>query len=110
LYDFIKNTIGINGTGVNGFSAIQERLYNGILEATKGTDGQNAWLNDLFTQAYSSINWTIVGDQFITLELVNNNPYFDLRDIWAVNLKTTRFISGGYANDLLIIPTVGMAM
>lgn len=115
LYDFIKNTIGVNGTGSNGFEAIRQQLYDGIIQAFRDsnktiTDAQNAQLNDLFTQAYSSINWTIVGDQFMTMELVNNNPYFDLRDAWAVNLKVTRFISGGYANDLLIIPTVGMAM
>gem|GEM_PF-941392 len=61
LYDFIKNTIGVNGTGSNGFEAIRQQLYDGIIQAFRDsnktiTDAQNAQLNDLFTQAYSSIN------------------------------------------------------
>ena len=109
LFQAIKDAIGTNGTGKPG-GGDWDGLLNTIQSYfPQATATQNAQLAELF-ETYKKIDWTIIGDQFMTLELVNNNPGFDLRDAWGVNLKVTRFVSGGYANDLMIIPTVGVAM
>ncbi|ATG97415.1 PTS transporter subunit EIIC [Mesoplasma lactucae] len=107
--EVIKHYIPTTGAPSNDIFKNGEMLA-AIDKAMGGTVDQRKQLETLFTDTYANIKWDTNGDQLMALELLNNNPGFDIRDTWAVNLKVTRFISGGYADLMFALPAVGLAM